>query len=191
MKYLFLVVAAALPLLAQQQQQRQLMPLVKDYLQLTTVQAIAIAANNDEYNKAMNERQMRIRQVQQELAQETVKDALDPQALAVRYTEIELICRDLAALANMMRQQNLSVLDDAQKAKLKTLEAAFKLAAITNEAQASNLLPAPLNPPANFMGLNSGPSSLPMLPGGAGVASACTTPYQFGAMRAGDAQPAP
>lgn len=57
------------------------------------------------------------------------------------------------------------------------------------EAQASNLMAAPLGPPANVMGLNSGPASLPMVMGGAGVVGACNLPYQFGVLRAGDFQP--
>lgn len=191
MRYVWLFLTIALPAAAQQQQQRPLMPLVKDYLGLTTVQAIAIAANNDEYNKALMEKQQRIRQVQQELAQETAKDDLEPEALAVRYAEIELICRDLSALANTLRAQNLAVLDDGQKKKLAALEAAFKVAAVIQEAQASNLMAAPLGPPANVMGLNSGPISLPLITGGGAVVGVCAGPYQFGVLRSGDFQPAP
>ncbi len=188
MKYLSLLVLAALPLAAQQQ--RQLMPLVKDYLELTSVQTIAIASANDEYNRAVNERSIRMRQVMTEIAQETVKDNLDPQAIGVRYQEIELICRDLAGLAAMLRQQNLAILDDKQRAKLKTLEDAFKLASIINEAQAAGLMSAPMNPPAMLMGLTSGPATLPPTQFPTGVVSMCTTPYQFGLFRPGDAQPA-
>lgn len=82
MKYLGLLLAIALPAAAQQQ--RPLLPLVKDYLGLTAVQAIAVGVNNDEHNKALMERQQRIRQVTQELAEETAKESLDPRALAVR-----------------------------------------------------------------------------------------------------------
>ncbi len=187
MKYVWLFMAMALPMAAQQQ--RPLMPLVKDYLGLTTVQAIAIAANNDEYNRALMERQQRIRQVMQELAEETVKDWLEPAELAVRYGEIEMICRDLSALAATLRAQNLGVLDEGQNKKLAALEEAFKVAAVIQEAQASNLMAAPLGPPANVMGLNSGPVSLPLVTGGAAVVGACATPYQFGVLRKGDFQP--
>lgn len=189
MKYFWLGLVLALPVAAQQQ--RPLLPLVKDYLGLTTVQAIAIAANNDEYNRALSEKQQRIRQVMQELAEETARESMAPQALAVRYMEIELICRDLSALANTLRAQNLAVLDDGQKKKVAALEAAFKVAAVIQEAQASNLLAAPLGPPANVMGLNSGPISLPLITGGGAVVGACAGPYQFGVLRSGDSQPAP
>ncbi|HEY3441150.1 MAG TPA: hypothetical protein VGK29_10380 [Paludibaculum sp.] len=156
MKYL-LWLMAALPLCAQTTPPRQLLPQVREYLELTNVQVFAIALNSDEYNRGIQERIQRVRQVQMEIAAETAKDPLDSAALGVRYTEIELICRDLREIANTLRKQNLALLTDAQLVKLKLLEEAMKLLPVATEAQMSNLLgswataPGSMNVTANIV----------------------------------------
>ena len=85
-------------------------------------------------------KQSRIQQVQTEIAQETVKQNLDPMALGVRYTEIELICRDIRQQVPVYLKKNTDVLTDSQKAKLKVLEEAVKLAPVISEAQNGNLI---------------------------------------------------
>lgn len=118
----------------------QLLPQVREYLQLTNAQVSGISLNNEEYNKSARERLQRVRQVQTEIAVETAKDQLDSAALGTRYTEVELICRDLRDLANTLQKQNLVLLTDEQRAKLKSLEEALKLFSVQTEAQLSNLL---------------------------------------------------
>jgi hypothetical protein len=145
----------ALPLCAQMQPHRQLLPQVREYLQLTNAQVLGIALNNDEYNRSIQERLQRVRQVQTEITAETAKDPLDPASLGVRYAEIELICRDLRDLANSLQKQNLALLTDEQRTKLKTLEAALKLIPVLAEAQMSNLLGNWTTPP-NVMNGSAG-----------------------------------
>jgi len=154
MKYGFLSLLA-LTLCAQTQPPRQLLPQVREYLQLTDAQVSGIALNNDEYNKSIQERLQRVRQVQAELAVETAKDPLDESALGVRYVEIELICRDLRDFANTLQKQNLVLLTDEQRAKLKALEEALKLIPVMIETQNSNLL-GPWTIPPNGLNSNNG-----------------------------------
>lgn len=145
----------ALPLCAQMQPPRQMLPQVREYLQLTNAQVLGIALNNDDYNRTIQERLQRVRQVQIEIAAETAKDPVDPAALGVRYAEIELICRDLRDLANTLQKQNLALLTDEQRTKLRTLEEALKLLPVLTEAQMSNLLGNWTSPP-NVMNGSSG-----------------------------------
>ena len=78
--------------------------------------------------------------MQTEISQETAKDALDPMALGVRYLEVELICRDITLRTVAIQKTNTEVLTDQQKAKLKTLDDAMKLAPVISDAQNAKLL---------------------------------------------------
>lgn len=138
MKFLCLVLMV-LPLCAQTQPP-QLIPQIREYLQLTDTQVLGIVLNNDQYNKSIRERIQRVRQVQAEIAAETANDPMDPAALGVRYAEVELICRDLRDLANTLQKQNLILLTEEQRTKLKSLADALKLLPVMIEAQMSNLL---------------------------------------------------
>lgn len=152
---------------------------VKEFLQLSDAQVQTILSNNDEYNRWSSTRQSRIFQVQSEIAQETVKENLDPAALGIRYAEIELICRDMKDRANQYRTRNLSVLDPAQLAKIKVLEDALKLAPTISEAQSGNLVGAITSAPSSFIS-----SSISSILGAAiGGANGCTLPFL---VRAGD-----
>ena len=53
------------------------------------------------------------------------------------------------------QQQNLSILTDAQKARLNTLNDAIKLAPTISEAQQANLLSPPISPAFSFTGVPS------------------------------------
>jgi hypothetical protein len=170
MKYL-LAALLILPLCGQAVPPRQLIPQVRQYLQLTDTQALGIALNGDEYNRSIQERIQRIRQVQMEIAAETAKDPLDNAALGVRYAEVELICRDLRDLANNLRKQNLALLTDEQRTKLKTLEDVMKLLPTATEAQMSNLLGAWTTAPA---GVNVSASVLNVPIPGVGAIYGCT-----------------
>lgn len=108
----------------------QPLTLVKEFLQLSDSQAQSIFANNDEFNRWSAEKQTRIWQVQNEIADETGKEPLDPNALGIRYAEIETICRQMKDQANLYRTRNLDVLDQEQRTKLKVLEEALRLAPI-------------------------------------------------------------
>ena len=83
---------------------------------------------------------MRSAQVQGEIAEWTAKEPLEPMALGLRYTELEVIRRELRDGLARTREKVMAVLDNAQKAKLKTLEDAMKLQPVIAQAQCENLL---------------------------------------------------
>ncbi|MBI5084074.1 MAG: hypothetical protein HZB13_05685 [Acidobacteria bacterium] len=175
MKCLWCVLTSLLvsvPVFAQQPS-RPLLPQLKEYLQLTNGQIYAVAANNDDYNRKSAERQQRIRQVLAELTDETAKQDLDANALAARYLEIELICRDLKEAAQAVRKLNLSVLDEMQKSKLQALEEAMKLLPAFADAQSGNLSGNWMSPPAGFSNMSTAsPVQLQFL-GGMGPVMGC------------------
>jgi hypothetical protein len=148
MKYL-LSVFFVLPLLAQQNQPAAL-PLLQQHLELTNAQLFGLLSNAQEYNRIVAERQPRLRQVQNELLDETMKPDLDPQALAARYLEIELICREIKDAAMALRTRNLDLLTAAQKTKLKAIEDALKMMPLIAETQSVNITGAWVSPPAGF-----------------------------------------
>ena len=113
---------------------------VKDFVQLSDSQLQTILTNNDEYNRRSSGKQSRIQEVQTEIAQETGKENLDPMALGVRYAEVESICREMKSQATAYQKKNVDVLTDPQKARLKILEDALKLAPVLAEAQSGNLI---------------------------------------------------
>jgi hypothetical protein len=116
---------------------------VKGYLGLTDAQVSQIVLNLNDYGRLVAQRQQRMFQVQSEIQQETAKSPLDPAALGIRYAEIETICRNVKDEAIAAQDRNLTLLTDAQKAKLKVLEDAAKLFPIISEASNAGLLNAP------------------------------------------------
>jgi hypothetical protein len=139
MKYMLLALLA-LPLCGQNEVPRPLFPRMTEFLNLTHPQAMAMSLNNDAYNGFLMEKTQRIWQVQSEIAVETDSEPLDASALGIRYAEIEAICRQLRDSANDLQKQNLALLTDAQKTKMKALEEALQLIPVLEEAQMTNLL---------------------------------------------------
>lgn len=125
-------------------------PTLQQYLELADSQVQAILRNNDDYNHYAQEKQRRMAQVQREIAEETAKEWLDSAALGIRYAEIEVHCRQLKEEAEKILRNNLDVLNDAQKAKLKVLEEAMKLMPAISEAEWTNLLGTYQRPPYFF-----------------------------------------
>ena len=97
--------------------------------------------------------------VQSEIADETVKEALDPVALGVRYVELEVICREMKNQMAVYQKKNIGGLTVAQQAKLAALRDAIKLASIISEAQTVNLIDV-FYFPSNFRGESMGNYSL-------------------------------
>ncbi len=157
---------------------------LKEYLQLSDVQLQIILHNNDKYNRWSAERQSRIRQIQEEIVQETAKSPLDPTALGVLYAEIETLCRELRDRAILYRSRNLEAFEPAQKARLKALEAALKLLPLASEAQFSNLAGELTSAPYGFTSryVSTGGARL----GGPIVAPGCSLPMSGVATRTGD-----
>ncbi len=70
-----------------------------------------------------------------------------------------MICRELRDLANTVQTQNLILLTDAQKNKLKALAGALKLVPVLGEAQMSNLLGVWATAPGGLNGYNTSANS--------------------------------
>ena len=128
---------------------------VKEFLQLSDSQVQSILTNNNEYSRWFFGKQSRIQQVQTEIAQETARPNLDSMALGVRYTEVELICRDIRQQIPVYRKKNTDVLTDSQKAKLKVLDDAVKLAPVIAEAQNGNLMGGGSSYSTGFFGIST------------------------------------
>ncbi len=157
---------------------------VKQFLQLSDSQLQTILTNNDDYNRWSAEKQSRIRQVQSELADETAKAPLEPYALGIRYAEIETICRQMKERANEYRTRNIDALNQDQKAKLKVLEDAMKLAPIISEAQYGNLAGGLTSAPYAFSGTSTsiGGSVIGAI---IGPVNGCYLPFPVGVVRTG------
>ena len=123
---------------------------IRQYLGLTDSQVSAILQNNNDYSAFVFQQQQTIQHAQSQIAIETAQDPLDPLALGNLYAGIESACRELRDRAATTQKQNISILTDAQKAKLNMLSDAIKLAPIISEAQAGNLLGSPISSQFGF-----------------------------------------
>jgi hypothetical protein len=99
-----------------------------------------LSKNIDDFSQLVSQRQQRVYQVQSEIIAETARSPLNPAALGIRYTEVETICRNVRDEAVATQNRNLSLLTEAQKLKLKTLEDASTLMPIINEARIAGML---------------------------------------------------
>src|SRR5258708_28511950 len=77
----------------------------RQYLSLTDTKVAAIAQMTADYNQAASTKQLRTLQLQNEVADLTRQDPLDPMAIGVRYAEIESIRRDLANQLTALRDK--------------------------------------------------------------------------------------
>lgn len=119
------------------------LPQIRAYLSLTDEQVAKMARQIDDFQRWAANRQRRMFEVHLEIAEETAKSPLDPAALGIRYAEVEAIRREIAERNSKLVDENVAVLTDVQKIKLKALEEALKLVGTGNEAQALRLLPDP------------------------------------------------
>lgn len=120
---------------------------LRQYLQLTPSQADTLLRLNDRFLQSSYPGRQRIVQLQEEINRETAKETLDPQALGVRYAEIEMIRREFNDSLDKMRRQTRLSLTDAQRAKLDAIDEAVRLQPVIAQANCFNLLSAPLPEP--------------------------------------------
>src|SRR5260221_10349688 len=116
---------------------------LKTFLALTDDQVAKLRSNQDEFSRWREPKQNRIYQVQQEIGQQTAASPLDPNALGLRYAEMEAIRREIAEQQAKLIQDNLTILTEAQKPKFQTLEEAVKLQPVIDEARSAYLMPSP------------------------------------------------
>jgi len=110
------------------------------YLELSDTQVEAINQANADYLRLVSTRVLRVSQIQQEIADETAKEVIDPMALGLGYREIESIRRFLEGEQAKLRDRVRQVLTERQRPKLAALEEAAKLMPVYSEAVSVNLL---------------------------------------------------
>jgi hypothetical protein len=154
---------------------------VRQFLSLTDSQVTTILRNNNDYNNFSIQQQRLIQNAQLQIGFETAKDPLDPIAIGTLYAGVESACRELKDRAATSQKQNLSILTDAQKLKLNTLNDAVMLIPIISEAQSGNLLGSANSPPFAFNAFSSGSITaffgFPPVPG-------CGSPFPGGVIPA-------
>ena len=123
-------------------------PELLQYLALSSDQADTLTSLNVAHQKQSAERQRNISQLQARIAQETAKDALDPLTIGKLDAQIETTRRGIANDLAMLRNKARAVLNDAQRAKLSSLDEAFKLQPLITVATCENLLDPRANPPS-------------------------------------------
>ena len=114
---------------------------LKQLIGLTNDQIEKMTQAQVNYSRFEDNKRERVFQVNSEINQETAKPSIDAMALGVRYLELEVICRELREASAAIPKNNLALLTDAQKVKLKLLEDAMNLAPTISQAQALQLLP--------------------------------------------------
>ena len=125
---------------------------LKAHLGLSSEQVARIQANNKELADQTSNQFSRFSRQFFEINFELAKPAPDPMIVGARYAEIEKVCREDARLATRTRDQNLALLTDAQKVKLKALEEAARMTSVVEEAQSANLYRAvPTQSLASFL----------------------------------------
>jgi len=116
-------------------------PLVlKQYLNLRDSQVSALQRATTHYNQLAASKQLRLIEIQNEIASETRKIQPDALTLGVKYTETESIRRELAAQSVALRDRLRALLDDAQRGKLSVLDDARNLMPIVYDAQCESLI---------------------------------------------------
>jgi hypothetical protein len=113
---------------------------LKQYLNLTDREVSAIQQATTHYNQSAASKQLRLIEIQNEIATETRKTQPDALTLGVRYIETESIRSELATQLAALRDKLRGLLDDAQRGKLSTLDDARNLAPIVYDAQCENLI---------------------------------------------------
>lgn len=132
----------------------QFPPQLKTYLELTDAQVAAITKANSDLNAFGAGKVQRQIQVQIELAQETAKQTVDATALGLRYAELEVIRRELAAEQKKTAAAVQSVLTAPQKTKLAVLQQALQLYSLACQAVDQNVLDSVIQFPGNIIPAN-------------------------------------
>lgn len=109
------------------------------YLTLTPAQLNALDANNANLQRVVSEKVNRQAQLMREISIENNKTPLDPMALGLRYAEVETICRDIRDAENRARQDNIAVLTEPQRVRLRALEEAVRLVPVAQQAESMRL----------------------------------------------------
>lgn len=126
---------------------------IREYLVLTEAQFNRIQQQINDSSRLSLAQSQRMFEVQAEISVETARQPLDPVALGLRYAEVETIRRVIAERGAKLVADNIAVLTDLQKTKLKALEEAMRLAETAgSEARSIRLIPDSCGTPSAFTG---------------------------------------
>lgn len=135
-----LIIAALVVTAAAQAQTLPQFFQLKEYLQLTDTQYLAIFNNNNDISRQSQDAQRRISDLQREIATEIARDSPDAVEIGTRQVEAEKLCRAVREESRGLLAKNLALLTDAQRTKLRALEDAAKQASLISDAQGIRLL---------------------------------------------------
>ncbi len=116
---------------------------VRQYLSLTDTQVGNLATASANYNDYYARQQNRMTELQFEIRDETAKDVPDPNALGLRYAELEAIGQDIQTQSTALRTNARKSLTSSQTAALKVLQDANNLQGVISQAAACHLLTLP------------------------------------------------
>ncbi len=117
---------------------------VKNHLELTDAQFETLQRVNQRFKDLAAAKAARTAQVEAEIQHELAQPVIDAGALGVRYRELELIRREVAAEQERTRSEAVGMLTTAQKPKLAVLQEALVLQYVACSAAELNLLVPPL-----------------------------------------------
>ncbi len=179
LRYLLLLTSILLPAMAQEVTRGGFSSRLIAYLELSTEQALALNRVNSAFLTFRAERDHRSTQLQREIDLEMQKPVMDPRQIGLRYRDLELIRREVAAELEQTYARSRAVLTAAQKEKLALLEQSLRLRETACDAVYQNLfaMPAPVPSQPSFVELLFGSAN--------GAASPCPAGFPAGIIPAG------
>lgn len=169
LRYLFLLTLILLPAIAQEFVRGGFSPRLIAYLELSGEQTLALNRVNSAFLTFRLGRDHRSTQLQREIDLEMQKPVMDPRQIGLRYRDLELIRREVAAELEQTYVRSQAVLTAAQRTKLAVLEQSLRLRETACDAVSQNLfaMPAPVPSQPTFAEL--------LLGAVRGVVSPCPT----------------
>lgn len=121
----------------------RLRPSLQRYLRLTEAQMQEMRRNVAQHSSLQSAALERILAVNLEIGVETRKPNPDPEALGMRYQEIDALCRQAEIPLHSLQEVQLRVLNDGQRRLLGPLREARRLEVLARFARAAFLIPSP------------------------------------------------
>lgn len=116
------------------------LPLLRTFLQLSESQLERIMSNNQEHARSVRDRFDRISDLNLEITNELARENPDPGEVGKRVVEIERLTRSVRDEERQLRLRNVELLNEAQRARLRTVEDAVRLLPFVTEAQEGHLI---------------------------------------------------
>jgi hypothetical protein len=144
---LFLVLAIVVSAWAQRITPTPFSPIpanLRLYLELSNDQVTALTGIAQRFQAFQAAKLVRWAQVRAEIDEESAREVIDPNALGLRYREIELINREIEAERQRNRTELLAALTPTQRTKVTALDQVLRLQNTACSAVSFNLLSLPV-----------------------------------------------